>query len=85
MKKNELKKAGVDILLVNVILILFILSEERTPVNCLIASISTSIAIILNGYILIKFKSKWNYVTCFLNGGLFLFLLGYTILQFISN
>ncbi len=83
MKKSEMKKAGADILLVNIILILFLLSEEQNLLNCILTSASAGIALALNIYVIMKHKSKGNLIACFLNGILLFIILGYTIVTFL--
>lgn len=85
MKFNETKKVGLDIFFINVILLLFIYSQDGLSVmNLILAALSSLIALGLNIYYLYRgSKTKINKIFLVLNAIVFLTVIIYMIIRFI--
>lgn len=85
MKFNETKRVGMDIFLINIILILFVYSNDGiTLTNLILASLSSLVAVGLNiYYIHLGSKTKINKLFLFINTVIAIIIIAYTIISII--
>lgn len=85
MKFSEIKKVGLSIFLLNLVLVLFIMTGSGDLLgNLVVCIISSIIACCLNGYYLYKTKkSAINIIACVLNFIMLIGLITYSIVKFI--
>lgn len=84
MKEKDKNRFGLYIIAINIILILFLLTEEKSDINYgIVAIVSSIVAILFNIKILVNTKKKiHNSISLIINIIIFLFLVYFVITKY---
>lgn len=84
MKEKDKNRFGLYIIAINIILILFLLTEEKFDINYgIVAIVSSIVAILFNIKILVNTKKKiYNSISLIINIIIFLFLVYFVITKY---
>ena len=84
MKEKDKNRFGLYIIAINIILILFLLTEEKSDINYgIVAIVSSIVAILFNIKILVKKKKKiHNSISLIINVIIFIFLVYFVITKY---
>ena len=86
MKEKDKNRFGLYIIAINIILILFLLTEEKSDINYgIVAIVSSIVAILFNIKILVNTKKKiHNSISLIINVIIFIFLVYFVITKYNS-
>ena len=84
MKEKDKNRFGLYIIAINIILILFLLTEEKSDINYgIVAIVSSIVAILFNIKILVNTKKKiHNTISLIINVIIFIFLVYFVITKY---
>lgn len=84
MKEKDKNRFGLYIIAINIILILFLLTEEKSDINYgIVAIVSSIVAILFNIKILVNTKKKiYNSISLIINVIIFIFLVYFVITKY---
>ncbi len=84
MKEKDKNRFGLYIIAINIILILFLLTEEKSDINYgIVAIVSSIVAILFNIKILVNTKKKiHNSISLIINVIIFIFLVYFVITKY---
>ena len=84
MKEKDKNRFGLYIIAINIILILFLLTEEKSDIHHgIVAIVSSIVAILFNIKILVNTKKKiYNSISLIINIIIFLFLVYFVITKY---
>ena len=87
MKEKDKNRFGLYIIAINIILILFLLTEEKSDINYgIVAIVSSIVAILFNIKILVNTKKKiHNSISLIINVIIFIFLVYFVITKYNIN